>query len=51
MVLEQAFRARWLERRQISAFFLGIVYSIIGILSAKLIFPTNTGIADRKSVV
>ena len=46
MVLEQAFRARWLERRPISAFFLGIVYSIIGILSAKLIFPTNTGIAS-----
>jgi hypothetical protein len=46
MVLEQAFRAKWLERRPISAMFLGLLYSIIGILSAKLIFPASSGLAS-----
>ena len=46
MVLEQAFRAKWLEQRPISALFLGLVYSIIGILSAKLIFPASSGLAS-----
>jgi len=42
MVLEQAFRAQWLEKRPISAFFLGLLYALVGILSAKLIFPAST---------
>lgn len=46
MVLEQAFRASWLEKRPISAFFLGLIYALIGILSAKLIFPSSTGLTS-----
>ncbi|MBT4824483.1 stage II sporulation protein M [Candidatus Woesearchaeota archaeon] len=42
MVLEQAFKAQWLEKRPISAFFLGLLYALVGILSAKLIFPAST---------
>ncbi|MFH1438948.1 MAG: stage II sporulation protein M [Candidatus Woesearchaeota archaeon] len=46
MVLEQAFKARWLEKRPISAIFLGLIYAIIGILSAKMIFKSSTGLTS-----
>ncbi|MBS3123228.1 hypothetical protein J4437_01195 [Candidatus Woesearchaeota archaeon] len=39
MVLEHIFPEDWLERKGMYAFILGIVYSIIGIIVASLIFP------------
>lgn len=45
MVLEQIYSAQWIERKAISAFFLGIVYSIIGIAFALFIFPEDPGLA------
>lgn len=44
MVLEQIFKASWLEKRPMHAFLLGIIYTIIGIISARVIFPSNTGL-------
>ena len=43
MVLEQLFKTQWLERRPWHAFLLGAIYSIIGIISARLIFGSNPG--------
>ena len=43
MVLEQYFKVKWIERKE-HAFFLGFVYSLIGIVSARLIFPSSVGI-------
>lgn len=43
MVFEQLFRLKWIERKE-HAFFLGFLYSIIGLISAKLIFPANVGL-------
>ena len=43
MVLEQLFKLKWIERKE-HAFFLGFIYSIIGLISAKLIFPSNVGL-------
>ncbi|MFC1698107.1 hypothetical protein ACFL1H_07220 [Nanoarchaeota archaeon] len=42
MVFEQIFKPKWLERRPSYAFLLGVIYSIIGILCARLIFPRST---------
>ena len=39
MVLEHIFPEDWLERKGRYAFILGIVYSIVGILLAKILFP------------
>ncbi len=39
MVLEHIFPEDWLERKASFAFILGIVYSIIGILVASILFP------------
>ncbi|MBS3121804.1 stage II sporulation protein M [Candidatus Woesearchaeota archaeon] len=44
MVLEQVFKAKWLEKRPLSALFLGLMYAVIGIISAKLIFPGSTSL-------
>ena len=44
MVLEQIFRPSWIEKKPLSALILGILYSIIGIISAKLIFGANAGL-------
>ncbi len=38
MVLEQLFKVRWLERKAPFAFLIGAMFTIIGIISAKLIF-------------
>lgn len=39
MVLEQVFKLSWIERRPNHAFALGMIYSFVGILTAKMIFP------------
>lgn len=44
MVLEQMFKARWLEQRPLYAFFLGLLYAIIGIISSRLIFPNSSSV-------
>ena len=43
MVFEQLFKLRWIERKE-HAFILGFVYSIIGLVSAKIIFPASVGL-------
>ena len=43
MVFEQLFKIKWIERKE-HAFFLGFIYSVIGLISAKLIFPANIGL-------
>lgn len=43
MVLEQLFKLRWVERKEHS-FFLGFIYSIVGMISAKFIFPSSVGL-------
>jgi len=43
MVFEQLFQPTWIEKK-IHAFSLAFVYTLIGILSAKLIFPSNVGL-------
>ncbi len=42
MVFEQLFRLKWIERKE-HAFFLGFFYSIVALISAKLVFPSNVG--------
>jgi len=42
MVLEQYFKVKWIERKE-HAFFLGLIYCLIGFVSARLIFPQNVG--------
>ncbi|MAG60242.1 hypothetical protein CL619_00495 [archaeon] len=39
MVLEHIFPEDWLERKASFAFILGIIYSVIGVLIASVIFP------------
>ena len=41
MVLEHIFPEDWLERKGRYAFILGIVYSIVGLLLASVLFPTD----------
>jgi len=41
MVFEQFFKTEWLQRRPLDAFLLGALYSLMGIISAKLIFGRN----------
>jgi uncharacterized membrane protein SpoIIM required for sporulation len=41
MVLEQIFSPKWIEKRPRHMFFLGVIFSIIGIISARLIFPSS----------
>ena len=43
MVLEQLFKVQWIERKEHS-FFLGFIYSMVGLISAKFIFPSNVGL-------
>lgn len=44
MVFEQIFKASWIEKKPSSAFLLGVAYSLIGIVSARLIFGSSTGL-------
>ena len=39
MVLEHIFPEDWLERRGMYAFVLGVIYSVIGVLIASVLFP------------
>ncbi len=41
MVLEHIFPEDWLEQKGRYAFILGIVYSIVGLLLASVLFPTD----------
>ncbi len=43
MVLEQYFKVAWVERK-FHSFYIALIYSIIGILSARLIFPNDVGL-------
>src|SRR3989344_1397469 len=43
MVLEQLFHARWTYKKH-HAFILGLVYTLIGIVSARLVFYSSSGI-------
>lgn len=43
MVFEQLFAATWVYKKQ-HAFILGFVYSLLGVVSARLIFPSNVGL-------
>jgi uncharacterized membrane protein SpoIIM required for sporulation len=44
MVFEQIFKASWIEKKPSSAFLLGVTYSLIGIVSARLVFGSSTGL-------
>ncbi|MBI2646973.1 stage II sporulation protein M [Candidatus Woesearchaeota archaeon] len=43
MVLEQLFKLSWIERKE-HAFFLGFIYSLLGLASARFIFPASVGL-------
>ncbi|MBI5392042.1 stage II sporulation protein M [Candidatus Woesearchaeota archaeon] len=43
MVLEQLFKPDWIEKKPRHAFLLGLIYSIVGAISAKLVFGANPG--------
>ncbi|MGV8141131.1 MAG: stage II sporulation protein M [Candidatus Woesearchaeota archaeon] len=45
-MLENILKPDWLERTPRYAFIIGIVYSIIGIISAYIVFPRSQGIAS-----
>ena len=44
MVLEQLFKPDWIEKKPRHAFLLGFIYSIVGVISAKLVFGANPGL-------
>jgi len=46
MVLEQIYSANWIEKKSRYAFFIGLIYSFIGIGSALLLFPESPGLAS-----
>lgn len=46
MVLERLFPEDWLERKFIYAFILGVSYSVLGIIIARLLFTSNSGIVS-----
>lgn len=43
MVLEKIIKLDWVSQKPRFAFLLGLVYSLVGIISAKIIFPKSTG--------
>ena len=44
MVFEQLFNVKWIENRPRYAFLLGVAYSLIGLISAKLIFASQASL-------
>jgi uncharacterized membrane protein SpoIIM required for sporulation len=46
MVLEHLFPEDWLEKRVIYAFIIAVVYSVLGIAAARLLFGANAGIVS-----
>jgi len=45
-MLENILKPNWLEKTPRFAFLIGIVYSIIGIIAAYIVFPKSQGIAS-----
>jgi len=45
-MLENILKPDWLERKPRFAFLIGLVYAIIGIVAAMIIFPKSQGIAS-----
>lgn len=46
MVLEHLFPDSWLEKKFSLSFFLGLSYSILGVILARLLFGANSGIVS-----
>ena len=46
MVLEHLFPENWLERRWLYAFLIALIYSIVSIIVARLLFAANSGLAS-----
>ncbi|MFH1591179.1 MAG: stage II sporulation protein M [archaeon] len=46
MVLEHIFPENWLERRAIYGFLLGVMYSVIGIAMAAVLFPGDPSLVS-----
>ncbi|MBU1199442.1 MAG: stage II sporulation protein M [Nanoarchaeota archaeon] len=46
MVLEHLFPESWLEKKVGFAFLIAVIYSIIGIIAARLLFGANSGIVS-----
>jgi uncharacterized membrane protein SpoIIM required for sporulation len=46
MVLEHLFPEDWLEKKVIYAFLIAVIYSILGITAARLLFGANSGIVS-----
>lgn len=44
MVLEQLFNVKWIENKPRYAFLLGAAYSLVGLISAKLIFSSQVSL-------
>ena len=44
MVFERAFQARWIEKKPSSTFLITAGYTLLAIVSARLIFKANSGI-------
>ena len=45
-MLENILKPDWLEKKPRFAFLIGVIYSIIGIIAALIIFPSSQGIAS-----
>jgi uncharacterized membrane protein SpoIIM required for sporulation len=45
-MLENILKPNWLEKTPRYAFLIGLVYSVIGIISALIVFPKSQGIAS-----
>jgi uncharacterized membrane protein SpoIIM required for sporulation len=45
-MLENILKPDWLERKPRFAFLIGLIYSMIGILAAYIVFPSSQGIAS-----
>lgn len=46
MVLEHLFPENWLEKKVIYAFIIAVIYSILGIAAARVLFGANSGIVS-----
>ena len=44
MVLEQLFKANFIKKKPVYAFYIGAFYSLVGFISAYLIFGANVGL-------
>jgi len=46
LMLENILRPNWLEQKPQFAFIIGLVYAVIGIIAAVIVFPRSSGIAS-----